>query len=83
MAQHLLQVRHTKVIKDTFEINETIQEFSQLGYDLDSDAAGGLFGWSVSMSANGKVFVVFAPKKGTEGMFSFTNLMKPFKCTHK
>ena len=46
----------------TYKINETIQEFSQLGYDLDSDAAGGLFGWSVSMSANGTVFVLGAPK---------------------
>ena len=43
-----------------FKFNSTINMYDQVGLDIDGEAAGDLFGSSVSMSADGTTFVVGA-----------------------
>ena len=41
-----------------YKFNSTINAYAQLGLDIDGEAAGDIFGTSVSMSADGTTFVV-------------------------
>jgi FG-GAP repeat len=44
-----------------YKFNSTINAYAQVGLDIDGKAAFDIFGFSVSMSANGTTFVVGAP----------------------
>lgn len=44
-----------------YRFNETTNAYTQMGSSIDGDAAGDLFGWTVSMSADGMTLVVGAP----------------------
>ena len=41
-----------------YKFNSTINTYAQVGLDIDGEAAGNRFGWSVSMSGDGSTFVV-------------------------
>ena len=44
-----------------YKFNETVHLYSQLGPDINGEAANDRFGWSVSMSADATTFIVGAP----------------------
>ena len=44
-----------------FKYSSTVNSYSQVGMDINGEAAGDQFGWSVSISADGSTFVVGAP----------------------
>ena len=44
-----------------YKFNTTINTYTQMGLDIDGEAADDLFGYSVSMSNDGTTFVVGAP----------------------
>ena len=53
-----------------YKFNSTINTYTQVGLDIDGEAADDYFGESVSISADGNTFIVGAPLNDGNGAFS-------------
>ena len=51
-----------------YKYNSTISSYAQIGMDINGEAAGDWFGYSVSISADGATFVVGAPLNDGNGI---------------
>jgi FG-GAP repeat len=62
-----------------YKFNSTINTYVQFGLDIRGEAAGDQFGTSVSMSADGTIFVVGARSNKGSGTASFSGQVRVFK----
>ena len=62
-----------------YKFNETANLYSQFGSDINGEAAGDQFGWSVSISADGKTFVVGATYNDANNINSDTGHVRIYK----
>jgi hypothetical protein len=51
-----------------FRFNSTVNRYDKFGLDIDGEAAGDQFGWSVSIAADGLTFIVGAPSNDGNGL---------------